>query len=174
MGFRANFHAFRPSGRWPLALLRQAEIGNLHENPCGSHFANSKDPSRTAKITQLQPQNFFEKNLSNLLHHPGACPWILCEVCSNSLQRENESLQIPADFSSPIGAGNSADFAPEWREAFLQNLRCVRHGVGSGGVGWGTNTRRPPEWAGVGWWLAAVPAVWPFWRYLGAAMAGRG
>ena len=67
MTFRANFPAFWLFGRRPLALLRRAKIGNLHEISCGNDFANMKHPSCRANKTQLQALRKSQKNSSNLL-----------------------------------------------------------------------------------------------------------
>ena len=42
--------------------------GFVRESSHGNEIANSKDPSRSAKKTQLQDPKFSEKNSSNLLH----------------------------------------------------------------------------------------------------------
>ena len=62
-----RFPSFLPFGRWPLALLRRAEMGNLHEVSCGKRFANIPHPSCRANKTQLRALRKSQKNSSNLL-----------------------------------------------------------------------------------------------------------
>ena len=103
MRFRANFLAFWPSGRWPLALLRRAKTGNLHEISCGSDFANMKRPSYPANKTQLQALRKSQRNSSNLLHRFWAVS-IDSGRCLLKLPAERGRIaQKCAEFLAPIG-----------------------------------------------------------------------
>ncbi len=110
MRFRANF-PFLPVEAEREANGQMAEMhGNLHEVSCGKRFANMKHPSCRAKETQLQAPTFFEKMSSNLLHRFWAVS-IDSGRCLLKLPAERGRIAANSgDFSSPIGAGNSADF----------------------------------------------------------------